>query len=211
MILNYAKKCEKTMLVSTIITLVLGVILIIEPTGSIKMLTSIVAIMCMLMGGFQLIDFIRKPREEKMTSLSMVLGIILLAIGLFLFLNADALIKFITVIIGCSLCLKSLFKLQFALNLKGVSDKWKLNLIAGLITLSLGLLLIINPFESAELFLRIVGIVIAVGSIAELVETIIVMKSLDDVKEIKFEEKKKDKKKGKETVIPLDEIEKEEK
>ena len=112
-----------------VITLILGIVLIIEPTGSIKMLTSIIAIMCMLMGGFQVIDYLRKPREEKMMSLSLILGVILLSIGLFLFINADALIKFITVIIGCSLCLKSLFKLQFAFNLNGISGKWKYNLI----------------------------------------------------------------------------------
>ena len=193
MILEYAKKCEKSMLISTVITLILGIVLIIEPTGSIKMLTSIIAIMCMLMGGFQVIDYLRKPREEKMMSLSLILGVILLSIGLFLFINADALIKFITVIIGCSLCLKSLFKLQFAFNLNGISGKWKYNLIAGLIGMSLGLILIINPFESAELFLRIIGGVIIVGSIAEVVETIIVIRTLDDVKELKFTEKRKKK------------------
>ena len=143
MILEYAKKCEKTMLITTIITLVLGIILIIEPTGSIKMLTSIVAIMCMLMGGFQIIDYIRKPREEKMMSLSLILGVILLGIGLFLFINADALIKFITVIIGCTLCLKSLFKLQFAFNLNGISGKWKYNLIAGLISIYIKYVLLV--------------------------------------------------------------------
>jgi uncharacterized membrane protein HdeD (DUF308 family) len=196
MILEYAKKCEKSMLISTVITLILGIVLIIEPTGSIKMLTSIIAIMCMLMGGFQVIDYLRKPREEKMMSLSLILGVILLSIGLFLFINADALIKFITVIIGCTLCLKSLFKLQFAFNLNGISGKWKYNLIAGLVGMSLGLLLIINPFESAELFLRIMGIVIVIGSIAELIETAMVMKTLEDVKEINFIDKpKKDKKK----------------
>ena len=193
MILEYAKKCEKSMLISTVITLILGIVLIIEPTGSIKMLTSIIAIMCMLMGGFQVIDYLRKPREEKMMSLSLILGVILLSIGLFLFINADALIKFITVIIGCSLCLKSLFKLQFAFNLNGISGKWKYNLIAGLIGMSLGLILIINPFESAELFLRIIGGVIIVGSIAEVIETIIVIRTLDDVKELKFTEKRKKK------------------
>ena len=189
MILDYAKKCEKTMLVSTIVTLILGVILIIEPTGSIKMLTAIVAILCMLMGGFQVIDYIRKPKEEKMMSLSLVLGVILLAIGLFLFLNAEALIKFVTVIIGCSLCLKSLFKLQFAFNIKGISSKWNYNLIAGLVSMGLGILLIVNPFGSAELFLRIIGGIIVVGSIAELVETFMVMRTLDDVKELSFVEK----------------------
>ena len=58
------------------------------------------------------------------------------------------------------------------------------NLIAGLVSMGLGILLIVNPFGSAELFLRIMGIVIVIGSIAELIETAMVMKTLEDVKEI---------------------------
>ena len=202
MILDYAKKCEKSMLVTSIVTLVLGIVLVIEPTGSIKMLTAIIAIMCMLMGGFQLIDYIRKPREEKMTSLSLILGIILLSVGLFLFINNEALVKFITVIIGITICVKSLFKLQFALNLKGISEKWKYNLIAAVIGMSLGLIIFINPFESAALFLRIVGIALVIGSVLELVETGMVMNSLNDIKELPFVEKKKKKnKKDEDTVV----------
>lgn len=201
MILDYAKKCEKSMLVTSIVTLVLGIVLVIEPTGSIKMLTAIIAIMCMLMGGFQLIDYIRKPREEKMTSLSLILAIILLSVGLFLFINNEALVKFITVIIGITICVKSLFKLQFALNLKGISDKWKYNLIAAIIGMSLGIIIFINPFESASLFLRIIGIALVIGSVLELVETGMVMNSLNDVKELPFVEKKKKNKKEDNTVV----------
>lgn len=201
MILDYAKKCEKSMLVTSIVTLVLGIVLVIEPTGSIKMLTAIIAIMCMLMGGFQLIDYIRKPREEKMTSLSLILAIILLSVGLFLFINNEALVKFITVIIGITICVKSLFKLQFALNLKGISDKWKYNLIAAIIGMSLGIIIFINPFESASLFLRIIGIALVIGSVLELVETGMVMNSLNDIKELPFVEKKKKNKKEDNTVV----------
>mgnify|MGYP003288939285 CR=1 FL=1 len=201
MILDYAKKCEKSMLVTSIVTFVLGIVLVIEPTGSIKMLTAIIAIMCMLMGGFQLIDYIRKPREEKMTSLSLILAIILLSVGLFLFINNEALVKFITVIIGITICVKSLFKLQFALNLKGISDKWKYNLIAAIIGMSLGIIIFINPFESASLFLRIIGIALVIGSVLELVETGMVMNSLNDIKELPFVEKKKKNKKEDNTVV----------
>lgn len=195
MILDYIKKCEKSMMVTSVITLILGIVLLIEPTGSIRVLTAIIAIMSMLMGGFQLIDYIRKPREEKIVSLSLILGIILLAVGLFLFLNTEALVKFITVIIGCTICVKSLFKIQFALNIRNISDKWKYNLIAGLIGMSLGIILLINPFESATLFLRIIGGAFVIGSVVELIETFVVMRSLDDVKELPFVEKKTKKKK----------------
>ena len=176
---------------TTIITLILGIVLTIEPTGSIRMITAILAIAFMLIGGFQIVDYIRKSREEKMTSLSLILGVILLAGGLFLFINTDSLVKFITILIGVTICIKSLFKLQFAINLRDISNKWKYNLISGLIGMTMGVILLLNPFNSAVIFLRIIGILLIIGSIAELIETAMVLKTLEEVKEPIFYEKKK--------------------
>lgn len=190
MIREYAKSCEKSMLVSTIFVLLLGIVLAIEPTGSIRMLTFIIAIMFLGVGIFQIVSYLRSPKEERMTSFSFIIGIILAAVGLFLILNVDSLVKFITVLIGVTISIKSLFKIQFALNLKGISDKWKYNLVFGLVGLSLGILMLLNPFSSAILFLRIMGIVFIVGSIAELIEIIAVLRNLnEDIKTIIDEDK----------------------
>lgn len=194
MILDYIKRCEKSMLISTVVTLILGVVLAFEPGGSIKVITAIIAILFMLIGLFQLVDYLRQGKVEKMMSLSLILGIILFGIGVFLFVNLESLINFITTLIGVTIMIKSLFKLQFAFNIKGVSDKWFYNLIVGIVGMILGIILLVNPFASAELFLRIVGILLVIGSIAELVETFMVLRTLDDVKddaiELAFEEKK---------------------
>jgi uncharacterized membrane protein HdeD (DUF308 family) len=169
-------------------------VLVFEPSGSIQVLTAIVAILAMLAGGFQIVDYIRQSRQEKMLSLSLVLGIMLLSIGIYLIYNLKSLVIFFTNIIGIALCIKSLFKIQYAFNIRDLSDKWLYNLVVGLISMILGLLLLINPFKSAELFLRIIGVILVLSSIAELVETIMVIKSLDikevdDSIEIPFKEK----------------------
>ncbi len=194
MILDYIKRCEKSMLISTAVTLILGVVLAFEPGRSIKVITAIIAILFMLIGLFQLIDYIRQDKVEKMMSLSLILGIILCGIGVFLFLNLESLINFITTLIGITIMIKSLFKLQFAFNIKGMSEKWFYNLIIGVVGMILGIVLLINPFASAEIFLRIVGVLLVIGSIAEFVETFMVLRTLDDVKddaiELAFEEKK---------------------
>ncbi len=189
MIRDFAKRCEKSMLASTIITLVLGIVLLIEPSGSIQVLTAIVAISLMLIGGFQIIEYIREKREEKMQSLSLVLGTILLVVGIYLMCNLKSLVIFFTNIIGIAICIKALFKIQYAINIRDLSDKWLYNLIVGAFSMILGIILIFNPFKSAEVFLRIIGAVLVVSSIAELIETTMIIKSLDDSKEIPFKEK----------------------
>lgn len=191
MLLEFAKRCEKSMLITTVVTLVLGIVLLIEPSGSIQVLTAIVAILSMLIGGLQIVEYMRQQREEKMMSLSLVLGVILLTIGIYLMFNLKSLVIFFTNIIGIVLCIKALFKIQYAFNIKGISDKWIYNLIVGIISMILGVILICNPFQSAELFLRIIGILLIISSIAEIVETGMVIKSLEEAKEIPFVEKEK--------------------
>lgn len=191
MVFEYAKRCEKNMLISTVITLVLGIVLAFEPGGSIKVITGLIATLFLLIGVLQVVDYFKQSKVEKMMSLSLILGIILLGIGIFLFLNIESLVNFITTIIGLSLIVKSLFKLQYSFNIKGISDKWFYNLIVGALGIILGVVLLVNPFHSAEVFLRIIGIILAIGSIAELVETFMVLRTIDDAKELDFEEKVK--------------------
>lgn len=194
MIKDYAKKCEKGMLVSSVFICILGLIIAIAPTGSLRMITWLLAISLMIMGIAQLIFYIKLPREEKMTSFSLTIGIILLAVGIFLAINTESLVKFITLVIGITICVKALLKIQFAINIRDLSSKWKYNLVFGLISMTIGILLVLNPFASAALFLRIVGITLVIGTVAEIIETMIVIKSIDDAtidyKEVKFTEKK---------------------
>lgn len=193
MILDFAKRCEKNMLFSTIVTLILGIVLAYSPEGSIKVITGIIAVLFILIGVLQLVDYVKQSKAEKMMSLSLILGILLTAIGVFLFINLESLASFVTTLIGIAILIKSLFKLQFAFNIKDISDKWFYNLIVGIVGVLLAILILANPFHSASLFLRIIGIVFIVGSIIELVETLMVIKTIDEHEaiELPFVEKKK--------------------
>lgn len=197
MILDFAKRCEKNMLFSTIVTLILGIVLAYSPEGSIKVITGIIAILFLLIGVLQLVDYFKQSREEKMMSLSLILGILLSSIGIFLFVNLESLANFVTILIGIAILIKSLFKLQFAFNIKDISDKWFYNLIVGLVGILLAILLLANPFHSAALFLRIIGIIFIIGSVIELIETLIVIKTIDEHEAIELPFKEKEKKEDK--------------
>ena len=193
MILVFAKRCEKNMLFSTVLTLILGIVLAYSPEGSIKVITGIIAALFLLIGILQLVDYVKQSKVEKMMSLSLILGILLSVVGIFLFINLESLANFITTLIGIAILIKSLFKLQFAFNIRDISDKWFYNLIVGIVGIVLGIVLLVNPFDSAKMFLRIVGIIFIIGSIVELVEICMVIKTIDEheVIELPFEEKVK--------------------
>lgn len=188
MLLDYAKKCERNMILSSVLVLILGMVLAFEPQNSIKVISAVIAGIFCLIGFVFIIVFMKQDRIERMQSFSLVLGVILIGIGVFLFINIASLVNFITLLIGIAILIKSLFKVQFAMNLKGLSDKWFYNLIVGMIGCAIGVLLLFNPWDSLEMFLRVIGVILAIGSLVEIVEVIIVLKSLDNVKEAMFEE-----------------------
>ena len=195
--IDIIKKSMKGMILYTIIMLVVGIIFAVNPATSINVMTGFIAILAMLLGGYFVFDYIRTPRENKLLSFSLAFGIVMIGIGLFIFLRRDALINFITVLIGIVLIVKAIYKFQIALNIRKLTKGWKYNLLVALLTLSMGLLLVIYPDGSAETFLRIIGIVIALGAVGELIETAYVMGTIKDVteqvqekvQEIPFEEK----------------------
>lgn len=190
MVIDNAKKSEKKMMLTSLVTLILGIILAIDPEGSLKMLTAVIGILFMIAGGFSVFNFFRKDKADRFSNSSLVVGILMLSGGLYLALNTESLVSFITIVIGISLFIKSLFKIQFALIDKKFSDKWKYNLIVGLLTMTLAILLISNPFGSTATFLRIIGIVLVAVSVVEIISTYSVYKSLKDYKELSYVEKK---------------------
>jgi uncharacterized membrane protein HdeD (DUF308 family) len=185
------KKIEKSMIFSTIVTLVLGLLLTIFPDMSLKIIAYVIGISLMVMGGAFIIDYVKGTRLEKITSISFVLGVIFIGIGLFFIVAHAKLLNFIMVIIGIIFLIKGLCKVQLALNVRGVLDAWKYNLIVGAVTLSIGLILVLNPGKSVETFLRVVGIFIIVGSFADLAESIWILRDLDKVKDADFIDKKR--------------------
>lgn len=192
MLYNNAKKYRKTCLISSIATLILGVVLMMEPSKSLKMITVIIGLMTIIIGSFWIFDYIKSSREEKMISKSLLLGIISVGFGLYLVINTSSLVKFITVIIGIIISIKSIIKLQFAINIKGLSSTWKYNLVFSLLGLTLGVLMLANPNSTAEVFLRIVGVIMIIGSVIELIECAYLMKSLnikEKTKELKWVDK----------------------
>ena len=61
-----------------------------------------------------------------------------------------------------------------------------------LLGITLGVLLLANPFESAQTFLRIIGVVMIIGSVMELIECAFLMKNLnikEKAKELRWVDK----------------------
>ena len=184
-----AKRSEKSIIASSILTLVVGIMLAIYPGNTLSLIGKVIGAALMVVGVIQIVVFFKNAKEDRIASTSFALGIILFAVGLYIFINDKSLTNIFTTIIGLLICIKSIYKIQLAVSLKEYSNSWKYNLVSGLIVLSLGLIIIFYPIATAATILRIIGIVLVISSIYEIAESLVVIKKIDDVKDLPFKEK----------------------
>ncbi len=189
-IINSAKKSEKSIIASSILTLVVGIMLAIYPGDTLSIITKVIGAFLMVFGVVQVINYFKNVKEDRIGSASFALGIILFAVGLYLFINDKSLTDIVTTMIGILICIKCVYKIQLAISIKDYSTSWKYNLVSGLIVLSIGLIVIFYPVKTAETILRVVGIALIVSSVYEIFESIVVIKKIDTtVKDLPFKEK----------------------
>lgn len=189
-IISNAKKSEKSIIASSILTLVVGIMLAIYPGDTLSIITKIIGAFLMVFGIVQVISYFKNVKEDRIGSASFALGIILFAIGLYLFINDKSLTNIVITVIGILICVKSIYKIQLAFSIKDYSTSWKYNLVSGLIVLSIGLIVIFYPVRTAETILRVVGFALIVSSLYEIIESIVVIKKIDTtVKDLAFKEK----------------------
>ena len=188
-LITNAKRSEKSIIASSILTLVVGVMLAVYPGNTLSLIGKVIGVALMIIGVSQIVVFFKNTKEDRVTSASFALGIILFAIGLYIFINDKSLTNVFTTIIGLLICIKSIYKIQLAISLKSYSNTWKYNLVSGLIVLSMGLIIIFYPIETASTILRVIGIILIISSVYEIIESLVVIKKIDDFKDLPFKEK----------------------
>lgn len=147
-------------------------------------------------------------------SYSLVAGIALLAFGIFIVVCPDFIVSFIVLAFGITLIVDSAVKIQQALDMARLKIKnWWMSLVIAAITLTLGILLLCDPFSGAEAFMIFFGVSLIVDGALDLLTLIYytgkVKKHLprngkDDKKDNEIKGVKKDKKdKGNGNVIDI--------
>lgn len=169
---------------STLLMALIGFILAIIPGESIKLLTASLGAVILGYGVYLIVNYIMNKNNN---GLLLALAIVCFFIGLVLVINSTALADIALTIIGVIVFFKGLTKLYFN---SAIGNTY--GLCVGIFEGLLGIILLINPFASAALFLRIIGIFLLISALADFI-TNKDDKDKTSKKEIK-QKKKKEKK-----------------
>ncbi len=152
---------KTTMSLISVLYILLGIPLIVWPTGAAKFICYILGAVCTVYGTVRIIMYFKNSANTQ--GMFLALSVILLFLGLALIFAAEQIIAVFGIFVGVVILINSIMRLQIALNMrKHHADSWQLVLIFALIMTVISIVFIINPFTVPSLAFRLSGIALCI-------------------------------------------------
>ena len=173
MILEFLKKYERESILISVLLIIVSLFLIAKPGIAVSTVVTLFAIVFLVDGIINIIAYMMEDVEIKAYSNELIMGILLVILGLIILLNQPLFISILPIMIGLWIFIKSIMKLQLAINLKSaVAERWGLLLVSSILMAILGVLIIVNPFEAIFTLTRFVGIMMLVAEVINICESV---------------------------------------
>lgn len=174
---NILKKTKLNLILASILTIILGLILVLNPVSATVFICRTVGIILLAMGIFVTGSYFLNI-GQNVGGASLIAGLIELAVGIWISLRPESFVQFLTIILGFIMLVHSFVMFQGAIEVKlfGVS-KWWLVLILALLTLVLGIIIIISPFATIAVTMTIAGISLIADGIISIAMTVFIIKA----------------------------------
>lgn len=108
-----------------------------------------------------------EKKINKMCNTSLVISMIFIVVGLFLFVKPDTTISIISYIIGGALLLSGVFSVHKYFTAESIGDIFNFDLVYGVLLIIAGIFLVVKPNALATLFPIILGIWIIINSVTK--------------------------------------------
>lgn len=179
MIKKYVKNYEKYSILISILMIILSIFLILKPLKSLEVFVIAFSIIMLINGISSFISYFQIDKEERLFSFDLIIGLITIISGIFIFIYRLDLINIFPIILGIWIIVNNLFKIQLSINLSVIKNSgWVYLVILSILMIVLGILLITNPFSSAVTITALSGIFLLISEIISLCESIYVLSKI---------------------------------
>lgn len=151
------KKIKNAYVSTSLISFVLGLFLVLKPATSGHIISYILGACFIFYGIVHIVTYII-AKNENFYQYDLAKGIITVSIGIFFILRPSFIISILPTLLGFAILVNGIFGIQSSINmLRATSKGWLAVFIPAIITIILGMLIVINPFEWAKMLLVIIG------------------------------------------------------
>lgn len=166
------KEMKWNMLLSAVLYMVLGVILVLFPATTARMICYMIAGIAIIIGLVNLVVYFTRNITKNYYRNDFVMGLLMIILGIFVIYKVDLIIALVPFIIGLCIVVSGLFKFQGALDMQRMGGNAVLILALAVVNVVIGVLMVINPFESALLLYRLLGAGLLFSGLTDLVSNL---------------------------------------
>lgn len=170
---------KKSGIVSIIVAIafaILGIIIIAHPEGVEKTITTILAIIVLLVGIEKIISYFAFKGNGNLYNYELIIGIIAILLSVAMFVYSEVFTTIFRVIVGIWIAYEGIMKIGISLKLKGVGvTLWIPMLVLSIITLIAGMYIICNK----STIIIALAIIMIVYAVIEIIDEAIFMKNVD--------------------------------
>ena len=165
----WLKGIKENYIVSALLSIGMGILLIVYPADATR-------IFCLTIGGliflfglvkFASFFFLDDIRGTVYGKFNLLTGIVLLVVGAWIFLFPEGVIALLPMILGILIAFDGVNDLVRSLRLIRRYDKWWLTALLSLVTTGVGAYLILRPFSSVNLMVRVIGVLLIVEGVLD--------------------------------------------
>ena len=182
---NFLKRVKANALFSAGLYVLLGLVLLVWPEWSTEALCMVLGLVLVLCGLSDVFKFLRNRDGTLYAAMHLLTGVVLSAVGIWLMVRPTLVAVIIPRIIGVLICFHGLGNLGDTLQLRrGHSPCWKTAALLGAVTLVLGIILVLSPFQAFTTAVRIIGVVLLYDGISNIWITLQVSRFLKAAEKI---------------------------
>lgn len=154
-------------LISGLVTLLYGILALLLSAEMMKTVMTVTGVILVVAGA--VCAGVSLLRKKNMMPWMMLLfeGIVMILVGLAAIIWSYETVKLLIILIGVWVAIIGLMQLVLLIGIKGMANKWFF-VVCGVLALAFGILMILNPFESAAFFVKLTGAIALVVGILTL-------------------------------------------
>ncbi len=152
------KKFKTNVVVSSVLCVILGLVLVLRPGLSMRIVCTAVGVVLIVSGVMRMIAYFTTRDGSLYSQANLIFGIVLTVVGIWIVMKPDKVMAIIPIIVGIVIAIHGLHNLQQALELwRDKYDRWWVALILGVLTVGFGVLLVCRPFAAIDTVVMLIG------------------------------------------------------
>ncbi|MFR6092167.1 MAG: HdeD family acid-resistance protein [Faecalibacterium prausnitzii] len=171
-----AKKLKWNLILMSLLYLALGIFLLMVPGTALNVVCCALGGVVLACAAVQLVRYFVVERGVFQSQLTLISGLVCLALGAFLIIRSDVVVRVLPIVFGLFVIFDSLGRIQNALELRRCGyPSWKIFLLLAVLSVVLGIVMVVDPFGTMETLVMAIGLILILEAALNLLSALYTM------------------------------------